>query len=171
MKSMTMQNLVQTWPRYLPVLLVLAGATPLSIAYYSQLVQGYDPCILCLYQRIPFAVVIVLGFAGLMRPAWVPALAILGGLTFATGMSIAFYHVGVEQHWWASAASCGGGLPEQMSIADFQKQLMVKPENACDEVDWTLFGISMATYNVAYSFAGAVVFFIGAANLKKAEQE
>jgi len=170
MKSMTVQNLVQTWPRYLPVLMVLAGATPLSIAYYSQLVQGYDPCILCLYQRIPFAVVIVLGFVGLMRPTWVPALTILGGLTFVTGMSIAFYHVGVEQHWWASAASCGGGLPEQMSVADFQKQLMVKPEKACDEIDWTLFGISMATYNVVYSFSGAVVFFLGGTKLKKAEQ-
>jgi len=169
MSTMKPNDLLQIWPRHLPVLLVLVGASPLAVAYYSQLVQGYDPCILCLYQRVPFAAVIVLGVAGLIRPTLAPVAAVIGGVAFAAGMSIAFYHVGVEQHWWLSAASCGGGLPEQMSIADFQKQLTVKPEKSCDSVDWTLFGISMATYNVAYSFLAAVVFFVGATKLKKAE--
>ncbi len=165
---MSLDNLSQTWPRYLPLLLLLAGASPLAIAYYAQLVQGYDPCILCLYQRVPFAIVIVLGIIGLIRPALAPVVGIIAGLAFATGMSIAFYHVGVEQHWWASAASCGGGLPEQMSIADFQKQLTIKPAKSCDSVDWILFGLSMATYNVAYSCALAVVSFIGVDKLRKA---
>ena len=170
MNTMTLDNLAQTWPRYLPAILVLAGAGPLAIAYYSQLVQGYDPCILCLYQRVPFAVVIGLGIIGFVRPALLPVAGALGGMTFAVGMGIAFYHVGVEQHWWASAASCGGGLPEQMSVADFQKQLTLKPEKACDEIDWTLFGISMATYNVAYSFVAAALSFIAATKLRKARQ-
>ena len=73
-------------------------------------------------------------------------LAILGGA------GIAFYHVGVEQHWWASAASCGSDAPGQTITMDqFQALLQQKPEKACDEIDWTLFGISMATYNVAAS--------------------
>ena len=170
MSPMSLDKLLQIWPRHLPLLLVLVGASPLAIAYYSELVQGYDPCILCLYQRVPFAVVIVLGIIGLIRPALAPVLGIIGGLAFATGMSIAFYHVGVEQHWWASAASCGGGLPEQMSIADFQKQLTIKPAKSCDSVDWTLLGVSMATYNVAYSGALAVLSFVGVVKLKKAQR-
>jgi len=167
---MTKQTPLQMWSLHLPKLMVLAGAAPLAIAFYSQLFQGAEPCILCLYQRIPFAVVIVLGIIGVARPQLAPLVGWIGAIVFAAGMSVAFYHVGVEQHWWASAASCGGGLPEKMSIADFQSQLAVKPAKACDSIDWTLFGISMATYNVVYSLAMAALSFTGAATLKKEQQ-
>jgi disulfide bond formation protein DsbB len=170
MTSMTFDNLFHTWTRHLPLILLLAGVGPLATAFFSQYVQGNDPCILCLYQRIPFAIVIVLGLIGLVRPAFAPVLGILGGIAFMAGMSVAFYHVGVEQHWWASAASCGGGLPEVTSLADFQKQLTVKPEKSCDSIDWTLFGISMATYNVGFSFVLAVLMFVGVAKLRKTDQ-
>jgi len=160
--------MMKPWPNCLAKFLVLAGVAPLAIAYYSQIFQGAEPCILCLYQRVPFAIVIVLGLIGIFRPALAPKMAILAGCAFAIGAGIASYHVGVEQHWWASAASCGGGLSGEVSIADLQQQLTMKPAKACDEIDWTLFGISMATYNVAYSSVLAVISFVGAAHLRRA---
>jgi len=160
--------MMQPWPKCLPKFLVLAAVMPLAIAYYSQFFQGAEPCILCLYQRAPFAIVIILGIIGILKPELAPKTAIVAGCIFLVGAGIASYHVGVEQHWWASAASCGGGLPDQVSVADFQKLLTVKSAKACDEIDWALFGISMATYNVAYSSALAVISFVGAAHFRRA---
>ena len=77
----------------------------------------------------------------------------LSGIVFLVGAGIAFYHVGVEQHWWASAASCGNNGGDVPKTIDELRQLLMqaKPAKACDEVDWTLFGLSMATYNVPFS--------------------
>ncbi len=161
---MTENTLLQDWPRHLPAFLVLAGAGPLAIAYYAQFFQAAEPCILCLYQRVPFALITVAGLVAWFRPTLAPLMGMLAGVLFLSGMGIAIYHVGVEQHWWVS--SCTGALPTEMSIADFQKQLLV-PEKACDDIDWTLFGVSMATYNVAYSLMLALISFTGAVKLKR----
>ena len=152
------------WLRFSPHLVAQAGIAALATAYYAQIVYGLEPCILCLYQRIPFAIAIGLGLVGMFRPAtlrWVLALA---GLAFLAGSIIALYHVGVEQHWWES--TCAGDLPSQMSTANLMEQLQMKPEKACDELEWALFGISMATYNVPYSLGLAVFSFFGAYKLR-----
>ncbi len=51
----------------------------------------------------------------------------------------------------SSVASCGGAPDQALSMKQFQALLQQEPEKACGEVDWTMFGISMATYNVAFS--------------------
>ena len=79
------------------------------------------------------------------------ALTALAGIVLLIGAGLASYHVGVEQHWWVSVASCGGAPDQALSMKQFQALLQQEPEKACDEVDWTMFGISMATYNVAFS--------------------
>ncbi len=149
-------------PRLVPFGILAASVGALAMAYTAQYAFGLEPCILCLYQRIPYAVAGVLGLGALLLPdgpsanrarSW----AVMGaGFMFLAGAGIAFYHVGVEQHWWASAATCGGGggVGEgPKTVAELQQMLSRKPPKPCDEVDWTLFGLSMATYNVAVSLA------------------
>lgn len=147
--------------RYLPFALLIAAIGPLGTAYISQFGFGYEPCVLCLYQRVPYWVVIGLGIAALFVGAphlrrWI---AFAAGLAFLTGAGIAFYHVGVEQLWWTSAAPCGAG-EAVTSTQDLFAQLQKKPEKSCGDIDWTLFGISMATYNVGVSLALAVASFL-----------
>ncbi|MGJ3260560.1 MAG: disulfide bond formation protein B [Rhodospirillales bacterium] len=156
--------------RYLPYALLIAAGGPLAVAYISQYGFGYEPCVLCLYQRVPYWVVFGLGVMASVLPA--PpvrrGIALLAGLAFLTGAGIAFYHVGVEQFWWASAAPCGASGP----VADTQDllaQLQQKPEKSCGDIDWTLFGISMATYNVGVSLALAIASFFAWRRLNDAE--
>jgi len=153
------------WLRYSPLALILASAGALGFAYSAQLVDGLEPCVLCLYQRVPFAVVLVLGLIGQFKPSTLNWVLPLAGAVFLVGCGIAFYHVGVEQQWWQS--SCGGDLAGNMSTSDLMAQLQNKPPKACDELEWTLFGISMATYNVAYSLGLAVFCLAGALKLRK----
>ncbi len=154
-----------------PFGILAVSATALANAYIAEYAFGLEPCILCLYQRVPYAVAGVLGVAALVSPrVRVGAVAVAGGV-FLVGAVLAFYHVGVEQHWWASVAACGaaGGGPGDVggpATVDELRQMLTRggPVKACDEVDWTLFGLSMATYNVAVSLA------LGTASLLAADQ-
>ena len=131
------------------------SAAALANAYTAEYVFGLEPCILCLYQRIPYAVAGVVGAAALFMPSLRAAAVAVAGVVFLVGSALAFYHVGVEQHWWVSAAACAGGGGDGPATVDELRQMLMqaKPVKACDQVDWTLFGLSMATYNVALSLA------------------
>ena len=164
------------WPRLVPFGILAASVGALFMAYTAQYAFGLEPCMLCLYQRIPYAVAGVLGLGALLLPhgekgdrtrTWAVMLA---GCVFLAGASIAFYHIGVEQHWWVSAAACGagGGGDGPATVDDLRQLLMqAKPVKACDQVDWTLFGLSMATYNVALSLALATASLWAADQLRR----
>ena len=138
--------------RNLLPLMTLAALGALGAALISQFAFDLEPCVLCIYQRVPYVAVLFLGAVGI----WVTMinrahLAVLTGLVFAAGAGVALYHVGVEQHWWPSAAGCGDFENFRAGLRD------LKPVKPCDEVDWTLFGVSMATYNMAVSLGLAAV--------------
>lgn len=164
MTNTTLSNNQPLWLRFSPHIMAQAAIAALAIAYYAQIVQGLEPCILCLYQRVPFGIVIVLGLIGMFRPAQLHWILPLAGLAFLAGSGIAFYHVGVEQHWWES--SCAGELATGITTTDLFAALQEKPAKSCDELEWALFGISMATYNVVYSLALGVFCFAGVKTIR-----
>jgi len=148
-----------THPDSAPAILVfLMSAGALLGAYGFQYIGGLDPCILCLYQRIPHAVVLVLTVAAIFMVGRPPAtlwLTVLAGLTLLVGAGIAGFHVGVEQKWWEGTAECGSsGTPD--SLEALRAQILSQPVARCDEVPWSLFGISMAGYNMLISAAAGV---------------
>ncbi|MBL6958099.1 MAG: disulfide bond formation protein B [Rhodospirillales bacterium] len=138
-------------PLLIPLGILAASVGALGSAYTAQYGFDLEPCILCLYQRVPFLVTGLLALVALrVQPGSTKTVFVgLAGVVFLVGAGIAAYQVGVEQHWWASG--CSGGLPENLSIADMKQILTQKQPKPCDDVDWTLFGVSMATYNVFYS--------------------
>lgn len=140
----------------------------LAFALFTQYVGGLEPCILCKYQRIPyFSVILFAGLGFAYQRADHVGIARLIGFVFLAGASLAFYHVGVEQHWWVAATSCSGTGSTPTSFSEFQKLLDTKMPKRCDQIDWTLFGLSMTVYNVAGSLALAGVSFYGAAQIGK----
>ena len=140
----------------MPIAIVLICWGAAMVGVIAQYAFDVEPCILCTYQRIAYAVAGAVAVAALFSEhrVW-----ILGGCATVLfiGAGIAFYHVGVEQHWWASVASCGGAPTTDMSLSDVLSQLNVKQPKPCDEVDWTFLGVSMATYNVGVFLALAAL--------------
>ncbi len=147
--------------RFLPWALIAAAAGPLGTAYIAEFAFGYEPCVLCLYQRIPYGIIAVLGIAVLFitRADLKRHLVLFAGVVFLSGSAVALYHVGVEQHWWTSAAPCGASGAALTTTEDLFAALQKKAEKSCGDIDWTLFGVSMATYNVAVSFLCALASF------------
>ena len=157
--------------RLIPLAILAVSAASLGAAYASQYLFGQEPCILCLYQRVPYVATGVLAVLALGMPSGGAArtiLVTLCGLVFLAGGGLAFYHVGVEQHWWASVASCGGTLDKDLSIEGLNALLTTPQLKPCDRVDWSLFGISLAGFTATLSLALAAGTFYGARMLGRA---
>src|SRR5688572_14068855 len=106
------------------VLLGLAGLSAAAVlaALAFQYLGGLQPCVLCHWQRVPHLVVVAFGLAGLVVPARTRAwLLALCAAAFLAGAGIAFFHVGVEQHWWAGTAACEGALPAATTVAELKE--------------------------------------------------
>ena len=136
------------------VILVVSTAV-VGSALLFQYVGGLQPCELCLYERWPYYAMIALSALALAagRPgvnAWVTGIA---ALVFLAGAGLAFYHVGVEQHWFAGPTACTGTAALGGSIEDFRKQLMAQQPVRCDEPQWALLGVSLAGWNLLASLA------------------
>ncbi len=154
--------------RYLALFILAVAAAALGTAYVAQFAFGYEPCPLCFYQRIPYWAAAGLAIAALvLGPPLRTGFLMIAGVAFVVGSGLAVYHVGVEQHWWASA-TCGGQLPGAMTGDQLLAALTQKAAKGCDEVDWAFLGVSMATWNAIASPIIAAILFYGTAKLRKA---
>jgi len=131
-------------PRTAAALLALLAATMLIFAFAFEAFGGLRPCELCWWQRWAWLGALPSAIAAWLAPGRLPA-ALLGlaALAVLAGAGIAFFHVGVEWHWWRGTAACGasGGAA---SVEELARQLLGQPVVRCDEVTWSLLGISMA---------------------------
>jgi disulfide bond formation protein DsbB len=158
---------IRTWDpdRRVAGLLFLVGLGALIAAFAAEHLFGLEPCILCLYQRVPYALVAVLAVAALLLPGGSRASRWLIGacaMMFAAGALLAFYHVGVENHWWASIAGCEGQAVTELRLEDLSEQaLAADPLKPCDRVDWRFLGLSLAGFNVIGSMALATLTVMG----------
>ena len=134
-------------------LATLASGIALIIAFIAQYVFALEPCTLCYYQRIPFTAVLVFGFISIaIGNLNRKGVARFLGAIFMISAGLAFYHNGVEQHWWEAATSCYGGGVLPITVQDLQQSLSVdNMSSTCDNISWTLFGLSMAVYNTIMS--------------------
>ena len=146
--------------RKLAFLTPVAGLAVVLVAFGFQHIGGLDPCVLCVYQRWPWAAAIVLGVLAFALGGNRTLLA-LAVLALLAGAAIGGFHVGVEQHWWPGTAECGGQTSAAATVEDLKRQLLATEVTRCDEVAWSLFGISMAGYNVILSAGLAVVLALG----------
>ena len=143
------------------IIILFCSAAALSAALIGQYGFDLQPCQLCIYQRIPYAIAIALALCSLIARQYLWPVIALCGLAFAANSGLALYHVGVEQHWWAGPASCSAGIGGAKTVEDLINQLQKAVKvPSCDQVQWSLFGVSMAGYNLlasvglaAFSFA------------------
>lgn len=147
--------------RNLALLTAVLGVAVLATAFGFQHLGGLDPCVLCVYQRWPWVAVIALGLLTYLVGGSIGrGLVVLTILALLVGAGIAGFHVGVELHWWAGTAECGGQSSAEMSVEALKQLLLATPVTRCDEVAWSLGGISMAGYNGIVSMAATLVLAI-----------
>ncbi|NBE09578.1 disulfide bond formation protein B [Paragemmobacter ruber] len=147
--------------RTLAVLIAAGGsASVLAAAFAFQYLGGLAPCQLCLWQRWPHAIAVAIGLPALMfaRGVLGRLLPLAGALAALASAGIGAFHVGVEQKWWEGLASCTAGSISGISTADLlNPDVDVGAVVRCDEIAWSMFGLSMAGWNVVLSALLALV--------------
>lgn len=145
----------------LTLIATLGSAALLAGAFAFQHLGGLAPCTLCLWQRWPHAAAIVIGVVALATGG--RGLLWLGALAALATAGIGGFHVGVEQGWWQGLASCTAGSIEGISTADLLNPAVdVAAPVRCDEVPWSLAGLSMAGWNMVLSLVLAAVWGLAA---------
>ena len=127
----------------------------LVAALYVEYILGFKPCILCIYQRIPYAIAILISlttfFIGNRN-----ILLIILGLTFLVGILLSGYHVSIEKGIIEPLFSCTGE-----NIKSLEKEKILKSLNNiqpdCKDVDFSIFGVSLATLNFIISIVLTIV--------------
>ena len=138
---------------------LVVSAAVLGTALLSQYWGGLTPCELCLIQRWPWAAAVVISLivvlvgerAGL---AWV---GLVFAIVFAISVVLAFYHVGVEQHWFAGPSACTAASGGAMTLEQVKQQILGTAPVLCDRVQWSLFGVSLAGWNLLASLGMAAI--------------
>ena len=134
-------------------LITIASFSSMAViltAYYFEYIEGLFPCKLCYWQRYPHFTNILIFPIFYFFP--MRSLIFIGMGSMFVSISLAFYHVGVEQKYWSGPNSCSNAPIEGLTTDQLLDQIMSAPIVRCDEIAWELIGISMAGWNVLISF-------------------
>ena len=146
--------------RQLFLLATLGSLGLLLGAFAFQYIGGLAPCKLCIWQRWPHTVAILIGALTLITG--IRMLGYLGALAVLFGAGVALYHVGIEQKWWLGPTTCSSGSTEGLTPEQLLEQIMAAPLVRCDEIAWEMLNISMAGWNGLFSVALAVIWILAA---------
>ena len=123
----------------------------LTIAYFIQYKLGHKPCNLCLIERIPYGLSIMIIMAIFLIRKNQKFLVMLLFLTFVFSFAISFYHFGIEQGFFQESSVCGvKSLSESITKEDLLKQLSEKTIS-CKDVTFRIFGLSLTSINIVIS--------------------
>ena len=120
-------------------------------AYFIEYILGHQPCNLCLIERIPYAlglILIILNYTLIKKDQFIILLLIL---IFAFSLIISFYHFGIEQGFFEESSVCGlKNVTDTISKEELLKQLG-KKTISCKDVTFKIFGLSLTTINIVVS--------------------
>ena len=135
---------------YLRLILIISLVSIIS-AYFIEYVLGHQPCNLCLIERIPYGLSIILITLNYFFKKNEKFIILLLILTFFFSFAISVYHYGIEQGLFEESAVCGlKNTSEIISKEELLKQLQEKTIS-CKDVTFRVFGFSLTTINILLS--------------------
>lgn len=137
------------------LLALVVPAALLGGAYISEYVFGLFPCEMCWWQRYPHFAALAFALLSFVAPPKRLWVAVAAGAILASGL-IGVFHAGVEYGFWEGLTSCS---QPSVSGADALEAIFNQPIIRCDQVQWSLLGISLAGFNAIFSIAGGLAVF------------
>ena len=135
---------------YLKIIFLFSIIALIS-AFFIEYVLGHQPCNLCLIERIPYILSIIIIIAIFLIKKNQKFLVMLLILTFIFSFAISLYHFGIEQNFFQESSVCGvKSLAESITKEDLLKQLSEKTIS-CKDVTFKILGLSLTTINIVIS--------------------
>ena len=138
-------------------LILLFSIFALLTAYFIQYVLDHQPCNLCLIERVPYILTIIIITLTLFFKKFEKICLIILALVFVSAMFISFYHVGIEQGFINESLVCDlKNKSGSLTTEDLLKELKEKTIS-CKDVTFKIFGLSLATINIIISLILSII--------------
>ena len=135
---------------YLKTIFIFS-AIALSSAFFIEYILGHQPCNLCILERIPYGLSLVLISAIFVFRKNEKFFILLLIITFIFSLAISFYHYGIEEGFFEESAVCGvKNFSENITKEDLLKQLSEKTVS-CKDVTFRILGLSLTSINIVVS--------------------
>ena len=135
---------------YLNLIFFISSISLIS-AFFIEYVLGHQPCNLCLIQRAPYGLGIILIILNYFTKKNEKFIILLLILIFSFSFLISFYHFGIEQGFFEESSVCTmKNTSNIISKEELLKQLQVRTVS-CVDVTFRIFGFSLTTFNILIS--------------------
>ena len=132
---------------YLKTIFIFS-AIALSSAFFIEYILGHQPCNLCILERIPYGLSLILISTMFILRKNEKFFILLLIITFIFSLAISFYHYGIEQGFFEESAVCGvKDFTENITKEDLLKQLSEKTVS-CKDVTFRILGLSLTSINI-----------------------
>ena len=119
---------------------------------------GHEPCKLCLYERIPYFLSMLLIIKMLFIKKYEKVTLLILFLVFISSTALAFYHFGIEQGFFSESLACTtGDISKTLSKEELLQQLKLN-SISCKDVSFRILGLSLAAINIIFSLVLSVIF-------------
>ena len=144
---------------YLKIIFLFSFIALIS-AFFIEYVLGHQPCNLCLIERVPYMLSIIIIVTNFLIKKNQRFLVLLLIITFVFSFTISFYHYGIEQGFFQESSVCGVmNLSESLTKKDLLKQLSEKTIS-CSDVTFRIFGLSLTSINIVISLLFIITLLI-----------
>ncbi len=135
--------------KYFYLCLTSMSTICLAYAFFVEYILGFEPCILCLYQRIPYFLLIILSISGTIFSDKKYILLLIAAVILGA-ICLSGYHTGVERAIFNPTATCNMGvkIPDNISVEEVRELLYNAPIATCTVASYKIFKISMTEWNL-----------------------
>lgn len=149
--------------KFVLIICFLASILALSIAYISEYIFDYQPCILCLHQRKPFWIILITSsiiFFSKKRN-FLKIATLICFVSLLTNLGISFYHSGVELKWFEGPKNCSANnLDDIENIAELTAKILATKAVKCDIPQFYFLSLTMTNWNLIYNFSLLLIIFM-----------
>ena len=143
--------MVEDRKKLLIKIIFLVSILALASAFFIEYILGHQPCNLCIFERIPYLLAIIIILLNFKFNQFEKFFILLLVIVFLFGAILSLYHLGIEQGFVQESLVCdlksGSNL---LSKEEILKQLQEK-NVSCKDVTFKIFGLSLTSYNILIS--------------------
>lgn len=135
-------------------LMFIVSVFSLSFAYFSDYVLGYHPCILCLYQRLPYYFIASGSIIAIFYRKFRILISFILTASFIISFGLSLYHTGIEKKMFPASKSCNkmASFSNYNNYMELEASLLNSKNASCEIPSFIILGFSMAELNAILSF-------------------
>ena len=132
-------------------LILFVSFVALLSAFFIEYVLGHQPCNLCILERIPYVIAIVIILLNYKFSQFEKLFLVLLIIVFLTATILSVYHFAIEQGFIEESLVCDLKNGSQVTSKEEILKQLQEQKVSCKDVTFKIFGLSLTTYNIVIS--------------------